>query len=109
MMVPRILNKHGFTLLEMMIVILCLGVFASMSLPVLSEQEMIQRFLWPGGYLQMQARAMALAENQEYVDSSRKLPVIYFNEKGNVKRAQTVYPGGKKIIIELGGGRLVTP
>lgn len=103
------LNKHGFTLLEMMIVILCLGVFASMSLPMISEEEIVQRFLWPGGYLQMQARAMALAEYQEYADPSGNLPMIFFNEKGNVKRAQTVYPGGKKIIIELGGGRLVAP
>lgn len=59
------------------------------------------------GYLEKQSEAIVLSKDQKYLSEDGK--EVQFNENGNVQKAETLVYGksDRKIIIELGGGRLV--
>lgn len=100
--------SSGFTLLEACAVLILLGIVSLFFLPVKSE-EISAWHTFPDGYLQKQSEAIRRAEHTVYEPEDGKMPVIEFNEKGNIRKAMTLYfpERSGRIVIELGGGRLV--
>lgn len=90
----------------MCIVLLSLSMLCAICIPAREFTEEAW-YLFPSGYLVEQSNAIKTASNTEYHPDAG--PSVVFNATGNVKQAQTVDLSEKdrKIIIELGGGRLV--
>lgn len=102
----RLTSTEGFTLVELCIVITGISVLACMSLPM-REFSQDDYEVFGDGYLKTQSEAILSSQDKEYISPGGK--AVRFNEDGNVQKAETVRFGkkNKKIIIELGGGRLV--
>lgn len=90
-------------LAETCLVILALCVLSSL---YLSMRHVTVSDFWTFGddYLCRQAEAMASGSRQVLEEEGT---VVEFNENGHVRQAGTIAFGRRKIIIELGGGRLV--
>lgn len=97
------LNK-GFTLVEMCIVILSLSSLTLVCLPAF-ELSNTEWYLFPSRYFHEQSKSILESEENEV--EMEDGDVIHFNNKGNVRSAKTIRIGNRKIVVELGGGRLV--
>lgn len=93
-------------MVEMCIVLLGITLLACI-LPVIHEFHDDGYLTFGDAYLRTQSEAIVTARDQQYISAEGK--VVVFNENGNVRRAETLSfrKRKKKIIIELGGGRLV--
>lgn len=104
-MVKQVSNK-GFLLSEMCIVLLGISTLIAICIPshVFQEESW---YLYPSAYLVKQSEAILTSSYQEY--DPEVGPGVVFNETGNVQQAKTVdlFEADRKLIIELGGGRLV--
>lgn len=102
----RLTSTEGFTMVEVCVVILGITVLTCMIQPVREfQKDGFDSF--GDSYLQVQSEAILKARDREFVSEDGK--AVVFNEKGNVQKAETLPfdRKRKKIIIELGGGRLV--
>lgn len=99
-------STEGFTLVEVCVVLLGITVLTCVIQPFREFQKDAYD-TFGDGYLQTQSEAILTARDKEFVSDDGK--AVMFNEKGNVQKAETVDfdQKRKKIIIELGGGRLV--
>ena len=99
-------STEGFTMVEMCIVILGISLLAVIVQPAHEFSEEVY-LTFGDSYLKTQSEAIVSAWDRQYISADGK--VVLFNENGNVRRAETLSFGRqkKKIIIELGGGRLV--
>lgn len=97
------LNK-GFTLIEMCIVVLSLSTLTLVCLPSF-ELKNTAWYLFPSRYFHKQSESILNSEENEVECEDGY--IIYFNDKGNVRSAKTITIGKRKIVVELGGGRLV--
>lgn len=86
-------NK-GFTLLEMMIVMLCVSVFSLIFIPKIVVYD--HKNFNP---LTCQLEAMAHKKKCEYNET------ISYNQNGNINHAQTIKVNKKTCIFQLGMGR----
>lgn len=94
--------SKGFTLAEMLIVLVLITVLYGMSVPVVSLSLTSHFFVFD--YFEIQAKAIASSTNQAYTNHQF---AVYFNDKGNVRQAQTLFVDNVEFISNLGGGRLV--
>lgn len=97
----KVTLNNGFTLLEMLIVLVIMSIFLLLT-GIYKVDYDEEYYLFPSIYLYNQSEAMLKAE-KVYMDDYD----ISFNSEGHVNRAQTLYFINKKIVVELGGGRLV--
>ncbi len=94
-------NK-GFTLVEVALIIFIFSVLYFLIPKV--KYPNFESHLFVFDYLYLQSLSIANAnENQLSVNSNE----VYFNDKGNVRNAQTMSVGDTWFISQLGGGRLV--
>lgn len=102
----KLLSNKGFLLTEMCIVLISLSLLCAICIPARTFNEDAW-YLFPSGYLVAQSNAILLSDNVEY--DPEEGPSVIFNANGNVQQAKTVNLGerDRRIIIELGGGRLV--
>ena len=103
MMVPHILNKKGFTLVEMCIVLMIISLFTLFALPI-KMNHFLDDYTWPIDYLEHQTES--ILQSKEIVFDSDHA-TIRFNEKGNVRNAQTIKIQNILVVSELGEGKLV--
>lgn len=91
---------------EMCIVLLSLSLLCAICIPAHEFNEEAW-YLFPSGYLVAQSEAIRQASYTEYQPEVGE--TVVFNAVGNVNQAKTVDLSEKqrKIIIELGGGRIV--
>jgi competence protein ComGC len=89
---------------EMCITIMVIAIMTVLYLPCVQAHD-TEQYTFSNAYLERQSEAICEREHRELEDDSE----IAFNAKGNVNRAATLTKGNRKIIIELGGGRLVFP
>ncbi len=95
-------TEKGFTFLEMVIAIAICSLLTSLSLPLLQmKREEYHRF--PEHFLFLQSEALRTGEMQS-LDQGQ-----YFNSRGNINQAGTLFFDTQRIIVELGFGRLVFP
>ena len=100
-------NSKGFTMIE---VLVCIMIISCLSLIYLSFKPFVFKdhhmFMYDYWYAQiqsmLQSKETALAEDGCYFAYP-----LYFNEKGNVNRAQTITCFDSQLVVELGLGRLV--
>ena len=98
----------AFTLTEMCLVILMVSALYCFASPFrMIEADPMQSFA--DTYLLGQSASIAVADKRTCIDESGDLPLITWNESGNVNRAMTLYSrnGNTQYVIELGTGRLV--
>lgn len=100
----KLQSNKGFTLVEMCIVILSLSTLALICLPA-HEFSQGEWYLFPSMYWNIQSQSILNSEERQIEVEDGY--IVYFNEKGNVKQAKTLTIGERKIVVELGGGRLV--
>lgn len=81
-------------LVECCIVLVAVSVMTLLVIPS-HEFSRNNKYLFQSDYLYHQSTAI------------KERFAVIFNENGNVNQAKTVDVNGKKIVIELGGGRLV--
>ncbi|MDO4500249.1 MAG: prepilin-type N-terminal cleavage/methylation domain-containing protein [Erysipelotrichaceae bacterium] len=98
-MVRPITNRRGYTLLEVLIVVLILSSMAVVSLSKNVFVE-VEHYEFMNEYLKGQIEAMV---NREYVHLDNG---IYFNENGHVNMANTYCFDRHKVISHLGNGYL---
>ena len=82
----------------------CCIVLVAISVIPSHEFSRNNKYLFQSDFLYHQSTAIKEAKHITF--QWDKIAVI-FNENGNVNQAKTVDVNGKKIVIELGGGRLV--
>lgn len=99
----KLSSNEGFMLVECCIVLVTISVMTLLVIPS-HEFSRNNKYLFQSDYLYHQSTAIKEAKHITF--QWDKIAVI-FNENGNVNQAKTVDVNGKKIIIELGGGRLV--
>lgn len=100
----RLTSNKGFLLVELCIVTLSLGFITCLCMHSY-ETEQAAYYEFSDEYLCKQSEAIAKSQKMEMsVDFGSP---ITWNEDGNVNQARTICFGKKKIIIELGGGRIV--
>lgn len=97
-------SNKGFTLAEVCLVIMMLSVFMMLCTPV-SEVSLSSIYRFPDEYLLKQSEALCRRKQTVYEDDAGN--TVIFNRSGNVRSARTLNFGKRKIVIELGGGRLV--
>lgn len=102
------MEKHpwnkGFTLVEMCIVILSLSTLTLLCLPA-HEMSHADWYLFPSIFWKKQSASILYCEENELETEDGF--IVHFNAKGNVSQAKTISIGEKKIVVELGGGRLI--
>ena len=99
----KLSSNEGFMLVECCIVLVAISVMTLLVIPS-HEFSRNNKYLFQSDYLYHQSTAIKEAKHITF--QWDKIAVI-FNENGNVNQAKTVDVNGKKIVIELGGGRLV--
>lgn len=99
----KLSSNEGFMLVECCIVLVAVSVMTLLVIPS-HEFSKNNKYLFQSDYLYHQSTA--IKEAKHIIFQWDKTAVI-FNENGNVNQAKTVDVNGKKIVIELGGGRLV--
>ncbi len=95
-------STKGFTILEMLLIVMILSSIYAL-IPRVSKIS-INQHLFVFDYFEVQSKAIATTERQELISDGK---VINFNERGNVRKAQTLEIYGVTFISHLGGGRLV--
>lgn len=103
-MMEKHLSNKGFTLVEMCIVMLSLSTLALICLPA-HEFSQGEWYLFPSKYWKKQSDSILNGEDNQI--ESEDGHIIYFNQKGNVRQAKTLQIGNRKLVVELGGGRLL--
>lgn len=99
----RRISNDGFLLAETCLVILGLSILSSLYLSM-REVEIDGYWQFGDAYLDEQSEAILNIEPRQYVYEEG---VVDINEKGNVANPGTIHFENRKIIVELGGGRLV--
>ena len=101
----RTLNS-GFTVPELCLCVFVLSVLASLGTGFIMEPDH-SYYEFPRMYLLRQSQALAASDDRYlYYDA---LPAVRFHANGNIDRPAVlqVGRGGREIVMELGGGRLV--
>lgn len=96
-------SNEGFMLVECCIVLVAVSIMTLLVIPS-HEFSKNNKYLFQSDYLYHQSNAIKEAKHTAFQWDTI---AVIFNENGNVNQAQTVEVNGKKIVIELGGGRLV--
>ena len=96
-------SKQLFMLVECCIVLVAVSVMTLLVIPS-HEFSKNNKYLFQSDYLYHQSTAIKEAK---HITFQWDKTAVIFNENGNVNQAKTVDVNGKKIVIELGGGRLV--
>ena len=98
--------NNGYTLVEMCVVLIILSVLSLLWIMV-RHVPAADRSAFASRYLYEQSEAMIKARRWEYTDEDRG-ETVHFNEKGNTDSPRTIrFAEDVRLIIELGGGRLV--
>lgn len=97
------MNDRGFTLLEMCLVLACMSLTSFFFLPSFLDLS-VQEYTWPSAYLLYQATSIASADDTDFHTEQGN---VHFNEKGNVRSAQTIRIHKKMVVSELGQGKLI--
>lgn len=94
-------HNRGFTMIEMLITLVAISILYLLipKLPNLS----VESHLFVFDYYVAQSKAIVTSTNQQL---NIKNEVVYFNEKGNVRQAQTLVIGNDEFVSNLGLGRL---
>lgn len=97
--------NSGFTLIEMCFVLLIVSLLSSVSLRMRIPGS-VKRTVFAAGYLEAQSEAMRTYRRLDVTDGETG-ETLHFNAQGNTDSPRTLYFGDHRLIIELGGGRLV--
>jgi len=97
-------QNKGFTLLDCLLIMFIISMISVISISHIKVLEFNEKY-FISDYLTKQVDSLINKQTTYYVNKYSKYP-IYFNEKGNVNMAQTVYVDNHKIIIFLGSGCL---
>lgn len=102
----RLTSTDGFTMAEVCAAVVGITVLACIFRPIRGfNKDSFHTF--GDTYLEAQSEAIAASEDRDFISEDGRR--VHFNADGNVQKAETLQFGkkGKKIVIELGGGRLV--